>query len=268
MKVQAVPGHLQLMFPWRQGRHRQSSKTWYLLQKLYEKVDKQGEALSSIEKLAGRVDSLESHLQLQENNLIDLETDIGANQSGTSSQSHHQQSVTYNTGNFYGDNQSSTCQSRQKQSSYNTGYFHGDNQPNQWRQNGAQNMSNNFVQNEFQSNQWRPNASHMSHDFLQNNHEFQERRPSCHEHDINSIQVKAYVSKQCDWFAYQVYFEQIANLAGWSDRVKCIKILGALQENLSAVLLGMDSRSITFEQLLVRLDEVHGVSSEKDQHSI
>jgi hypothetical protein len=45
--------------------------------------------------------------------------------------------------------------------------------------------------------------------------------------------------------------------------VKCVKLLTALQGNLSAVSLGMEKGELTFDLLLKRLDEVHGASSDK-----
>ena len=100
-------------------------------------------------------------------------------------------------------------------------------------------------------------------DNYQRDNIYPRQHDSREEAGMNGIRVKPYIPKESDWFSYRVYYEHIAKLAGWSDRVKCIKLLGALQGNLSAISLGMEGDNISFDNLLRRLDEVHGASSDR-----
>jgi hypothetical protein len=77
------------------------------------------------------------------------------------------------------------------------------------------------------------------------------------------VRVRPFVSKETDWYSYRNYFESIANLAGWSERTRCMRLLSALQGNLTGVSTGMNS-NLGYHSLLSRLDSIHGCCSDKE----
>ena len=152
--------------------------------------------------------------------------------------------------------------------------------------NNCQNVSNSLSQDSMYDQYMQYSSAHAyaqnsSHDVRQHQ-QIGYQPPTCDNHyenriysrpnsrddsysgstSMNSISVKNFDPKETDWFSYKAYFEQIAKLAGWSDRVKCIKLLGALHGNLSSVILGVNGE-LHFGELLQRLDNVHGISNDR-----
>ncbi len=80
--------------------------------------------------------------------------------------------------------------------------------------------------------------------------------------DNLSVRVKTFNPKESDWFSYRQYFTYMARLAGWSDRIKCLKLMGALDGQLAGITTGL-TQDISFDGLLDRLDAVHGVSTDQ-----
>ena len=86
---------------------------------------------------------------------------------------------------------------------------------------------------------------------------------SDHNREDLSVKVRSYCPKETDWFTYKTHFEAIAGQAGWSSKTRCIKLMSALQGNLTGITAGM-KHPVSYEQLVSRLDQVHGVSSDRE----
>ena len=78
-----------------------------------------------------------------------------------------------------------------------------------------------------------------------------------------SVKVRPFISKESDWFTYKTHFEAIASQACWSEKTKCLKLMGALQGNLTGITAGMQY-PFRYDQLVARLDAVHGISNDKE----
>ena len=92
---------------------------------------------------------------------------------------------------------------------------------------------------------------------------------SINHHDSSGVEredfqtkVRPYNSKESDWFSYREYFESIANLARWSDRTKCVRLMGALGGNLAGIATGLGG-NVTYHGLLSRLDSIHGIANDR-----
>ena len=90
---------------------------------------------------------------------------------------------------------------------------------------------------------------------------------SCRENYLSkedlSVKVRPFSQRDTDWFTYKSHFEAIASHAGWSPKTKCIKLMGALQGSLTGVTAGL-RHSISYDQLVSRLDSVHGISNDRE----
>ena len=82
----------------------------------------------------------------------------------------------------------------------------------------------------------------------------------------SNIRVRPFIPKETDWFSYRNYFDSIASMAGWNNRTKCLKLMGALQGNLTGVTTGMTG-NVSYLNLLTRLDAIHGVSTDRQDAS-
>ena len=88
------------------------------------------------------------------------------------------------------------------------------------------------------------------------------RNVEASEGDSN-YRVRPFNAKETDWVTYRNYFDSIASMAHWSDRTKCLKLLGALQGNLTGVTTGM-SGIVNYDRLLDRLDSMHGINNDSE----
>ena len=84
--------------------------------------------------------------------------------------------------------------------------------------------------------------------------------PGRHVWEDLSIKVKPFDPAIIDWYAYRQQFLSIAAEAGWTDRVKVLKLLGALQNSVPGVTVGLVS-PIHFEALLHRVDGIYGLTN-------
>jgi hypothetical protein len=87
--------------------------------------------------------------------------------------------------------------------------------------------------------------------------------PRQHFREDLSIKVKTFDSRETDWFTYKIYFEAIASQAFWSPRTKCVRLMGALQGNLTGVMAGLP-QPIMYKELIHRLDSIHGITNSKE----
>lgn len=81
------------------------------------------------------------------------------------------------------------------------------------------------------------------------------------------IKVKPFNPRETDWFTYKTHFEALACQAAWTPRTKCVRLMSALQGNLTGIMAGL-SQPVTYKQLSNRLDGVHGISNSKEDASL
>lgn len=62
--------------------------------------------------------------------------------------------------------------------------------------------------------------------------------------------------------SYKSHFEAMALQVAWSNKTKCIKLLGTLQRNLAGITVGL-KHHFKYDQLINRLDAVHCVSNDR-----
>ena len=102
---------------------------------------------------------------------------------------------------------------------------------------------------------------------LQNKCGMENRNNNCNrmvfeeKEDVN-VKVRPFTSKESDWFSYREYFEAISSLAGWSERTKCVRLMGALGSNLMGITSGLGG-NFTYQGLLLRLDSIHGLANDR-----
>ena len=80
---------------------------------------------------------------------------------------------------------------------------------------------------------------------------------SFRQNEDTHVRVKNFVAKDTDWLDYRMYFSKIANKAHWSDEMKCVKLLGAIDSSLLGSTNEL-SDDFTFDELLDKLDHVNG----------
>jgi hypothetical protein len=78
-----------------------------------------------------------------------------------------------------------------------------------------------------------------------------------------SIKVRPFNPRETDWFIFKSHFEAIADQACWSDKTRCLKLMGALQGSLAGVTSGLRPQ-FTYFDLMSRLDEIHGISNDRE----
>ena len=97
------------------------------------------------------------------------------------------------------------------------------------------------------------------------------RRFRDYQHDVSddyyyredlSVKVRPFFERETDWFTYKTHFEAVASQAGWSAKTKCLKLMAALQGSLTGITAGM-KHPFRYEQLVARLDAVHGISNDR-----
>ena len=77
------------------------------------------------------------------------------------------------------------------------------------------------------------------------------------------VKVRPFLGRETDWFTYKTHFEALASQACWSEKTKCLKLMGALQGSLTGITAGMP-HPFRYDQLIARLDAVHGISNDKE----
>ena len=241
-----------------------SSQTNEMMEMLKTICSNQGESSSQIRDLTGRINTLERELSGLNVSGAHIATPKRSDAFVTS----HAQGVGANLASQTpAQGQASTRFDHADGGFHALGHAYGIDQ-NRLDYYDSQNHSSEFVDRGigyqgYQDHRYSPRNTMYNPNQGFSREQNQDYRHEREETGMIGIRVKPYIAKESDWFSYRVYYEQISSLAGWSDKVKCIKLLGALQGNLSAVSLGMDSNNITFAGLLRRLDEVHGTSSDR-----
>ena len=75
---------------------------------------------------------------------------------------------------------------------------------------------------------------------------------------LDNVKVRSSNPKTQDWFTYKIYFNTIAGKAQWDDRMKVLKLLGALDGQLAGVTSGMED-TVTYEALEQNVDSIQGI---------
>jgi hypothetical protein len=79
-----------------------------------------------------------------------------------------------------------------------------------------------------------------------------------------SVKIRPFDPKDQDWYAFREHFLALADQAQWSQRTRTTRLLGCLQSSMTGIVTGLP-RPITFEMLLERMDEIHGVFNAKEE---
>lgn len=95
------------------------------------------------------------------------------------------------------------------------------------------------------------------------NHEGRYNYPRDTNREDFGLKVRAFNPRETDWYSYKSYFETMAVQAGWSEKSKVIKLMGALTGNLTGITTGL-KQPIEFYDLMSHLDAVHGLANSKE----
>ena len=79
----------------------------------------------------------------------------------------------------------------------------------------------------------------------------------------DNISIRKFNVKETDWVSYRSYFEAVALQAGWSDSVRCIKLMSSLDTSLIGITTGAEK--LSYNALLAKLDTIYGLHNDRDE---